>query len=194
MPGRTYEDYLRPGQPLYYRDFDAFDGRFDILNIRGFSYFQRRHALEDIWNLTHCCWRAYRDALRMVEPALPFPAQFDTPFKPDLHWLLLAYDKLCIWYRETLFGLQLELFECNFSLELDRWMHFRDRYCFELIMREPPSVRATLEATGFLPRPEHSNGEYREFDNLITHWEERNSLPCLPTTSLTLQMSKRWRP
>lgn len=190
MPGHTYEDYLRPGQPLYYRDFDAFDGRLDILGIRGFAYFQRRRALHDVWKLTDRCWHAYRDALRLVEPGQPLPPQFESPFEPDLHWLLLAYDKLCIWYRETLFGLQLELFECNFSLELGRWAHFRDRYCFDLILREPLSVRATLEATGFLLRSGGSPGEYREFENLIHHWQERNCLPCLPTTPSTLQMSE----
>lgn len=72
------------------------------------------------------------------------------PF-PDLTPLLPGWDRLCRYYRETLFDRQLDLFGDPWNDELQRWHRFVLRRCIEVVLDRPDWTRLILESVGFLP-------------------------------------------
>lgn len=122
-----------------------------VLTIDGFAYIQRRSAVVMLNQLLHGCWQAYRNALLLTRPGTLLPDLFDRYPRADMAPLIPTWDRVCVWYRRTLFDPQLTLFDCPYNLELDRWHHWVDRHCFGVILDRPEWVRMILEVLGYLP-------------------------------------------
>lgn len=150
-------DHVRLGHAwsgLGCTQFDAYpsvtrpDG---VLGLSEFAYIQRREAPQLLHDLAIRCWRRYRYALLLTRPADPVADPFDTRPYPDLAPLLPAWDRLCCWYRDTLFDRQLDLFGCPWNDELARWHGFVRHRCVDVILDRPDWVRLVMQSLAILP-------------------------------------------
>lgn len=87
-----------------------------ILTLDGFAYIQRRGAVVMLHQLLRGCWQAYRNALLLTRPG----TLFDRHPRADMAPLIPTWDRVCVWYRDTLFDPQMTLFDCTYEHELDR--------------------------------------------------------------------------
>jgi hypothetical protein len=122
-----------------------------VLSVNEFAYIQRRDAPRVLQDLLIRCWSQHRNALKLTYPAHAVADPFDTRPYPDLTPLLSAWDKLCCWYRDSLFDRQLTLFGDPWEDELQRWYRFVRRRCIEIILDRPEWTRLILESFDILP-------------------------------------------
>ena len=88
----------------------------------------------------------------------------------DLTSLLYPWDRLCCWYRETVFRRQMNLFECPYQTELTRWNTLVLERCLEPIFDDPQRVRLILATVGLI-KPAYS--DYLFFDEKYEGEPER---------------------
>lgn len=122
-----------------------------VLSVHEFAYIQRRDAPRMVQDLLLRCWSSIRRSLMLIRPGYPVADPFDVRPYPDLAPLLPAWDRLCCWYRETLFDRQLDLFGDPWEDELQRWHRFVRYRCSEVILDRPDWTRLILESIGILP-------------------------------------------
>lgn len=113
------------------------------LGRREFGFVQRRDAGRVLFDSATRAWDAYCFALSLLNPAACRPDRPD----PDLSALALPWDNYCLWYRNTVFDNQLDLFLCSHQTELRRWSNFTERRCVQPILRSPQLTRSFLRAT-----------------------------------------------
>jgi hypothetical protein len=152
-----------------YAPFPSIDRPHGVLTLKEFAFTQRREAEATLQTIVYECWRTYRRALTLTRPGKPLPDAFEARPDRDLGPLLLGWGRVCVWYREHMFDLQLDLFTCPHDSELIRWHRWVDRHCTTVILDQPLWVRTVLETLGYLPK--------------LTQSDDSNDLGCGSVTA-----------
>ena len=130
-----------------------------VLSTAGFAYMQRREAGQYLQALVEQCRRRYVYSCRVT--GAPDPSFGSGPLIINLTALMYPWDRLCCWYRETVFRRQMDLFECPYQSELTRWRDLIADRCFEPIYDDPQRVRLLLATVDLIPA---INVDYELYD------------------------------
>ena len=141
----------RPVRPRYREGFPypCITRPEGVLTPTMFAYIQRREAPQYLQAFVEGCWRRYVYSCKVA--GIPDPSLEGGTLLPYLTPLLYPWDRLCCWYRDTVFERQLELFECPYKFELTRWRRLVLERCFEPIYDDPQRLRLTLANVGLIP-------------------------------------------
>ena len=120
-----------------------------VLTPAMFAYIQRREAPQYLQAIVEGCWRRYVYSCKVA--GVPDPSLKGGTVLPDLAPLLYPWDRLCTWYRSTVFESQLELFECPYKFELSRWRRLVLDRCFGPIYEDPKRIRLLLASIDLIP-------------------------------------------
>lgn len=121
-----------------------------VLTARELAYLQRRDAPRALRQILDLCLDQYLYAQQLLHPSTPLPCRREAYATLDLTPLLPGWDRLCCWYRATLFDAQLDLFTCPYQAEVDRWQRFVIDRCFGTLLARPNLTRSVLVATGVI--------------------------------------------
>ena len=133
-----------------------------VLSTAGVAYIQRREAGQCLQALVEECRRRYVYSSRVT--GAPDPSFGTGTLMVDLTPLLYPWDRLCCWYRETVFRRQMNLFECPYQTELTRWNTLVLERCLEPIYDDPQRVRLILATVGLIPSMYADFELYEDFD------------------------------
>lgn len=139
-----------------------------VLTTSEFAYIQRREAGQSMQAFVEECSRRYLYSCRVT--TAPDPSFASGPLLVDLSPLLYPWDRVCNWYRETVFNHQMDLFDCPYTVELLRWKSLVMERCLDPIFDDPQRVRLVL-ATVCLIQPNYS--DYLFFDEVGEDEPER---------------------
>ena len=120
-----------------------------VLATTHFAYIQRREAAQQLQAIVEECRRRYVYSRRVT--GAPDPSFGTGTLMVDLTALVYPWDRLCCWYRETVFRRQMDLFECPYQTELTRWKTLVLERCLEPIYDDPQRVRLILATVGLIP-------------------------------------------
>ena len=134
-----------------------------VLSTAGFAYIQRREAGQYLQALVEECRRRYVYSCRVT--GVPDPSFGTGTLIVDLTPLMYPWDRLCCWYRETVFRRQMDLFECPYDTELTRWRELVLERCFEPIYDDPQRERLLLATVGLIPAMYADYELYEEDEN-----------------------------
>ena len=134
-----------------------------VLSTAGFAYIQRREAGQYLQALVEQCRRRYVYSCRVT--GVPEPWFGTGTLIVDLTPLIYPWDRLCCWYRNTLFRRQMGLFECPYDTELTRWRELVLERCFEAIYDDPQRERLLLATVGLVPAMYADYELYEEDEN-----------------------------
>ena len=139
-----------------------------VLTTTEFAYIQRREARQLMQATVEECRRRYLYSCRVT--TVPEPSFATGPLLVDLTPLLYPWDRICKWYRDTVFNRQLDLFKCPYTVELLRWKSLVLERCLEPIFDDPQRVRLVLANVGII-QPKCS--DYLVFDEVYEDDPER---------------------